>query len=305
MREKLIPIILLSLSLFGCNKTSTAPAVATGPTATVTLKDGGSFTGVVTASSPTDMTLKADSGEARTYPMDQVLSVKYADSVPPQPVAATPPPANKMAPEPKMTSSAPKMSPAPPANYQAPAPTPMRPVEEFRTIPAGTSIQVRNNEPISSQSAEPGQTFTAVVSQDVLDTSGSVVIPSGADATLVVVAVDDQGKMQGRSSLAVDLGGVTVGGRHYRLDTSDYAMRGKDGVGTNKRTGVFTGGGAALGGIIGAIAGGGKGAAIGAASGAGAGLATQSITRGKAVRIPSETIMTFKLEAPVRIHEAR
>ncbi|MCU1326348.1 MAG: hypothetical protein JWN34_1718 [Bryobacterales bacterium] len=310
MRQKLIPIILLSVGLFGCNKASTVPAeVAAGPTATVTLKDGGSFTGVVTASSPTDMTLKSASGEARSYPLDQVLSVKYADSLPPAPAAAPVAASNKMAPEPRMSSPAPKTttsnSPAPQTGYRPSQPSPQRPVEEFSTIPAGTSIQVRNNEPISSQSAEPGQTFTAVISQDVLDTSGKVAIPSGSDATLVVVSVDDQGKIQGRSNLAVDLGGVTVAGRHYRLDTSDYAMRGKDGVGTNKRTGVFTGGGAALGGIIGAIAGGGKGAAIGAASGAGAGMATQSLTRGKAVRIPAETIMTFKLEAPVRIREAR
>ncbi len=75
-------------------------------------------------------------------------------------------------------------------------------------------------------------------------------------------------------------------GRRYRLETSDFAQKGKEGVGTNKRTGEFVGGGAALGGIIGAIAGGGKGAAIGALSGAGAGTATQGITRGKAVRIP-------------------
>jgi hypothetical protein len=119
------------------------------------------------------------------------------------------------------------------------------------------------------------------------------------------VASEDQGKVQGRSRLAVDLGGVVVNGRKYRLDTSDVVRTGKEGVGANKRTGVFTGGGAALGGIIGAIAGGGKGAAIGALSGAGAGAATQGLTRGKAIRIPSETIMTFKLEAPVRIREAR
>jgi hypothetical protein len=311
MRQKLIPIILLSLSLYGCNKASQAPAVAAGPTATVTLKDGGSFTGVVTASSPADMTLKSSTGEARTYPLDQVLSVKYADAIPPEPVAAAAqPPVNKMAPEPRATAPAPSSrmtstAPPPPTNYTSPATTPMRPVEEFRTIPAGTSIQVRNNEAISSQSADEGMTFSAVVSQDVLDTSGGVAIPAGSDATLVVVASEDQGKVQGRSRLAVDLGGVTVGGRKYRLDTTDVVMRGKEGVGTNKRTGVFAGGGAALGGIIGAIAGGGKGAAIGAASGAGAGVATQGLTRGKAIRIAPETIMTFKLEAPVRIREAR
>jgi hypothetical protein len=89
------------------------------------------------------------------------------------------------------------------------------------------------------------------------------------------------------------------------METSDFVEKGKQGVGTNKRTGVFTGGGAALGGIIGAIAGGGKGAAIGALSGAGAGVATQGLTRGKGAKIPSETLLSFRLEALVRIRELR
>ena len=77
--------------------------------------------------------------------------------------------------------------------------------------------------------------------------------------------------------------------------------KGRDGVGKNRRTAEFTGGGAAIGAIIGAIAGGGKGAAIGAASGAGAGAGTQIVTKGGAIRIPAETILTFKLEAPLQI----
>jgi hypothetical protein len=96
-----------------------------------------------------------------------------------------------------------------------------------------------------------------------------------------------------------------VHGRQYRLETSDFTEKGKEGVGVNKRTGVFAGGGAAFGGIIGALAGGGKGAAIGALSGAGAGTATQALTRGKAVHIPSETLLSFQLEAPVKIHQIR
>ncbi len=68
----------------------------------------------------------------------------------------------------------------------------------------------------------------------------------------------------------------------------------------NKRSGKYMGGGAALGAIIGAIAGGGKGAAIGAASGAGAGAATQILTRGS-VKVPAETLLTFKLDAPLRL----
>ncbi|MDP9053073.1 MAG: hypothetical protein M3N93_02030, partial [Acidobacteriota bacterium] len=197
----------------------------------------------------------------------------------------------------------------PPSQQHEPPPSsPMPPaqrVDEFRTIPAGSTLEVRNNSSIDSETAQPGQTYSGVVARSVEDTEGRVAIPRGANATLVVRSASGQGTLQGRSGLVVDVSSVEVGGRHYRLETSDVVERGREGLGKNKRTGEFVGGGAALGGIIGAIAGGGKGAAIGALSGAGAGTATQGLTRGKAVRIPSETLLTFRLEAPVRIRELR
>ena len=82
-------------------------------------------------------------------------------------------------------------------------------------------------------------------------------------------------------------------------------MLGKDGIGGNKRTAEFVGGGTALGAIVGAIAGHGKGAAIGAASGAGAGALTQVLTKGGSIKVPAETLMTFQLEKPIRVVEQR
>src|SRR5438128_2121253 len=69
----------------------------------------------------------------------------------------------------------------------------------------------------------------------------------------------------------------------------------------NRRTGKFVGGGAVPGTIIGVIAGGGKGAAIGAASGAVAGAGTQTLTPGKSVRVPAESVLMFRLERPLRV----
>ena len=113
------------------------------------------------------------------------------------------------------------------------------------------------------------------------------------------------GRIHGASDLVVDLESVSVAGQQYGLSTTDFIEKGKDGIGANKRTAEYAGGGAALGAVIGAIAGGGKGAAIGAGSGAGAGALTEIITKGGAVKIPAETLMTFKLEQPVRIVERR
>jgi outer membrane lipoprotein SlyB len=73
--------------------------------------------------------------------------------------------------------------------------------------------------------------------------------------------------------------------------------------GKGKRSAGFIGGGAGAGALIGALAGGGKGAAIGAASGAGAGTAAEVLTKGK-IKVPAETVLTFRLDKPLRIAAA-
>jgi hypothetical protein len=89
------------------------------------------------------------------------------------------------------------------------------------------------------------------------------------------------------------------------VSTTGLQQTGKQGLGANKRTAEYTGGAAAIGAIIGAIAGGGKGAAIGAGAGAGAGAATQVITKGGAIKVPVETVLTFELDQPVKIVAAK
>jgi hypothetical protein len=163
----------------------------------------------------------------------------------------------------------------------------------------GTEISVCNEETIDSGNAVEGQTFAAEVTQDVLDASGNVVIPRGANAQIVIEAASKGGRFRGASDLVLDLASVSVDGRQYQLKTTDVAERGRNGIGANQRTAVFVGGGAALGAIIGAIAGHGTGAAIGAGSGAGA--LAEILTKGSAIKVPVESILTFRLESPLRV----
>jgi hypothetical protein len=136
------------------------------------------------------------------------------------------------------------------------------------------------------------------VDQDVMDTSGRVIIPRGSDAELIMRDAD-------KDTIVLDLESVDVSGRRYTVNTSSETITAddsrKEGVGKNKRTGKYVGGGALIGGIIGAIAGGGKGAAIGAATGAGAGAVGQTATRGSSVRLPSESLITFRLDQALRV----
>jgi outer membrane lipoprotein SlyB len=98
---------------------------------------------------------------------------------------------------------------------------------------------------------------------------------------------------------------VTVQGRRYLVETSDLEQSSRSGIGKNRRTAEMVGGGAALGTLLGAVAGGGKGAAIGAVAGAAAGGTAQVLTRGKEVKVPAETLLTFRLEEPLRLHGSR
>jgi hypothetical protein len=164
-------------------------------------------------------------------------------------------------------------------------------------LPAGTVIALRTNERIDSKDVIEGQTFSAQIADDVRDTDGSIAIPRGSDARLVTRRLESNG------DITLDVESISVAGRRYRVSTADQELENRrEGVGANKRTGQFVGGGAALGAIIGAIAGGGKGAAIGAVAGAGAGAGAQIITRGKEVHVPAESVIRFRLDRPLRLH---
>ena len=139
----------------------------------------------------------------------------------------------------------------------------------------------------------------------VFDANGDVVVPRGANAQIVIRSATKGNRFHGTSDLVLDLQSISVGGKQYLVSTTDLQQKGKQGFGANKRTAEFTGGGAALGAIIGAIAGGGKGAAIGAGAGAGAGAVTQIATKGGAIKVPAETVLTFELDKAVQIVEAK
>jgi hypothetical protein len=162
-------------------------------------------------------------------------------------------------------------------------------------IEPGTTITVRTNETINARNSD-GRVFTGVVDQDVLDASGGVAIPRGSTAEMIVRNLSN-------NEVVLDLESVSFNGQRYAVaaDADIASNRQRSGVGANKRTGEYVGGGAVLGTILGAIAGGGRGAAIGAAAGAAAGAGTQVLTRGSAVNVPAESLLTFRVEQPLQM----
>ncbi len=262
-----------------------------GPHAVVRLNNGSSVSGTIVASSQTDMTVAGDDGIEHKIPMAQVKSVDYG----------APQPARQQA----ATRRAPARTGA--GNERAPAPMAEPPAVTTKTneLPVGSEVSVRMNEAIDSATAAEGQTFDAQVTRDVKDADGDLVIPRGSSARVVIKSASKGGRFRGTSDLLLDLQTVTIDGKQYSIDTAEVDKKGKPGLGANKRTAEYTGGGAALGAIIGAIAGGGRGAAIGAGAGAGAGAITQMITKGGAIKVPVESVLTFRLDKPLKVTAVR
>ncbi len=170
-----------------------------------------------------------------------------------------------------------------------------------RTIPAGTDLVVRTDQAIEvTDESQAGKTYPAQVDRDIRDSAGSVLVPKGSEAELIVRSVNEGGAT-GSRELALDLQSLRVGNQRYLISTADLERANERGLGRNRRTAEMVGGGAVLGTVLGAIAGGGKGAAIGAVAGAAAGAGAQVLTRGKEVKIPAESTLTFRLDQPVQL----
>jgi BON domain len=194
--------------------------------------------------------------------------------------------------------------PAPDSNSQpSPAPTdtastppPPAPPRKY-IIDQGTQISVRLIDPIDSEKNQTGDTFHATLNAP-LTSDGDEAVPAGVELTGHLVEVKSAGKFAGQSLVSMQLDSLTSGGKTYNLQTDQYK---KEGSSRGKNTAEKVGGGAAIGAIIGALAGGGKGAAIGAAAGGGVGGGVQAATKGQQIKLPSETVLNFTLQAPVTV----
>jgi hypothetical protein len=197
------------------------------------------------------------------------------------------------------TSSTPVAAMAAPAApaVAAPSTPPPPPPPQKVTIPSGTTLAVRLIDTIDSETAQQGQTFHATLDSP-LAVEGEVAIPSGYDVEGHVVNVQSAGKFAGQSLLVLQLDRISAGSKHYSIQTDQYSRRGTS---RGKNTAEKVGAGAGIGAIIGAIAGGGKGAAIGAAAGGGLGGGVQAATKGQQIKLPSETVLNFTLQAPLTV----
>jgi hypothetical protein len=172
-----------------------------------------------------------------------------------------------------------------------------------KVVPSGTELKVRTDQAINVKSTSTtNNLYPGTVNKDVLDSSGQVVIPKGSSAQLAAVKAGDK-----KDQVALDLHSVTINGKRYLVTAEGTSAAGSTkhgGLGANKRTGMFVGGGALAGTVLGGLAGGGKGALIGALAGSAAGAGAQVLTKGKELNVPAETELTFKLAQDMHLQPA-
>lgn len=197
--------------------------------------------------------------------------------------------------------SAPPMPAAPPAQEAVPATPQAPPPPQMMTIPSGTVLSVRLLDPINSETAQQGQTFRATLSTP-LSVDGVTAIPAGYEVQGHVVEVQSAGKFKGKSLLTLQLDDLSVRNKRYEIQTDQFH---REGSSRGKNTAEKVGGGAVVGAIIGGIFGGGKGAAIGSAAGAGVGGGAQAVTKAQQIDLPTETQLSFTLQAPVTVAQTK
>jgi hypothetical protein len=156
---------------------------------------------------------------------------------------------------------------------------------------------VRLNDGLSTEKNQVGDTFHATLGAPLV-VDDETVVPSGADVTGHVVDVKSAGRFAGNSALTLELTSLSLNGKTYNIQTSQWSRQGK---GEGKNTATKVGGGAAVGAIIGGLAGGGKGAAIGSVAGAGAGTGVAATKKGEQITLAPESTLSFLLINPITV----
>lgn len=179
-------------------------------------------------------------------------------------------------------------------------------------IPAGTEIQAKLEQALSSKTSRQGDQFTAVTLQPINGTNGRVAIPAGTRIRGEVSGVE-QGKVlasvRGKARLNLRFTDIAVPNGSYVPLEATLVSVGKSGASANeegqvqdktqgKEVAKDVGIGAGLGTVAGLIFGGAlKGLAIGAIAGGGYVLATQ----GKDVTIPQDANIVLRMDQAISL----
>jgi len=259
MKRCSILALALVMTGAGCTKRVDLEKVPVGTAVEVTRQDGGVVTGTLVARDDTKVRINAGTA-TRSVPRDQIADVQMVDETP----------------------------------------TVLPAIAKFReyTIPAGTTLAVRLESAVSSESSQVEDAISATLI-DALLVDGIEVLPAGSVVTGAVTAVQPAGKVKDRASLALLFSAITVAGPDGRYPIA--ARVAAIAPSTRKKDIATVAIPAAGGAILGAVFGGKKGAAIGTAIGGGGGAAVVLSTKGHQVEWPRGTVLSPPLDHAVEI----
>lgn len=192
-----------------------------------------------------------------------------------------------------------QVAPPPSANQGPDGPAasgPSAPAPPRLTIRSGTFVTVRVNQTLSSDRNQPGDAFSATLVRPIV-VDGFVVAQRGQTLGGRVTEATRAGRIEGTSRLAIQLTDLTlVDGQQLPIQSQFISRTGSTSAG---RDAGAVAGTTALGAAVGGMADWGRGAAIGAGAGAAAGIIGVLLTRGHATLVYPESVLTFRIEAPV------
>ena len=143
-----------------------------------------------------------------------------------------------------------------------------------RTLPSGSTLDIRLDQEIGTKSSKVGDTFTATVTNTVMAQNGATVVPVGSKVYGKVTGLDNSDRVGDAAAIKIDFERIEVGGTSHpfaaKVTATNLDTRGAD---TRNETIKKAGIGAAAGAVLGGILSGGDldkillGGALGAAAG--------------------------------------
>lgn len=275
---------------------------------TLELKNGSVIQGTFIGASPAQISFRVGP-RLQHYAVANVVSLRfdpdlagsahYRGYAPSSERSYANPPSNS-APAPQPSNYSP--APSPPNNAPAPSPSNSAPVSERTgyspapqtssvpagladgiSIPAGTRLTIRMVDGVDSDHNRVGDRFAAMLDQP-LYVNQTLVAPRGTSVYGRLEEAKQTGQLTGKAQFRLSLNGIVVNGQHYALSTGDYELSGKSRA---SNTVTKAGGGIAAGAPMGASA--------------GAGIVAPIATGGDQIHVPSETLLDFSLDQPVKL----
>jgi len=166
------------------------------------------------------------------------------------------------------------------------------------TVPEGTRLRLALEEPLSSETARAGDSFTAESTSPVR-VEGVEAIASGVRffGTVSDAAPAESADGRGRMTLALEAVQLPDGGR-VSLSTKPLLLRAPS---TKKKDAGLVGGLAAAGAVIGGLLGGKGGAMGGAVVGGAAGVAVVTTDKGQEVKLASRASLSLEVAEPFSV----